>query len=254
MRFKTWSINFIAILAIMAWNGPWGLRCLWGTADFNCEKKINHTTGEIYYETRSTVIGHFNSVLDGVERSRINFEQTPDLWLLCKKMSRFANYFECYIFRFLFVGVILTLIVYPILILLASSLSIILVLTFWAWIPLIMAVCYLFNILINQFEIAQTYNNGSFGRAFPLLRLFKGILWSILTIIFSIFHLILIAPIIALFLFVFCLIQNLFRRALDSILLFAFKHGGRTPSTDTKIAKKISGPGVTKEFYMSINQ
>ena len=37
-------------------------------------------------------------------------------------------------------------------------------------------------------------------------------------------------------------------------MMTIFKHLGRTPSRNTMIAKKISGPGMSKDFYMSINE
>lgn len=40
----------------------------------------------------------------------------------------------------------------------------------------------------------------------------------------------------------------------DSILLLLISKMGRTPSRNSAIAKKISGPGMSKEYYMSINE
>lgn len=37
-------------------------------------------------------------------------------------------------------------------------------------------------------------------------------------------------------------------------MITLFRKVGRTPSRDTSIARKISGPGMSKEFYMSINE
>jgi len=63
-----------------------------------------------------------------------------------------------------------------------------------------------------------------------------------------------LVPLKSLFIFLFCLLQRSFRTLLDAIMLFIFTKVGRTPSRDTSIAKKISGPGMSKEFYMSINE
>ena len=71
--------------------------------------------------------------------------------LLGKNVSRVFNYAECYLFRFLFVSVFLVLIGYPILIIFCSVVSTILVMTVWAWIPLILFLTYTFNIFIYQF-------------------------------------------------------------------------------------------------------
>jgi len=37
-------------------------------------------------------------------------------------------------------------------------------------------------------------------------------------------------------------------------MLFLIRKLGRTPSRNTAIAKKISGPGMSKSYYMSINE
>lgn len=60
-------------LAFFVWKGPLGLRCLFGVKDFEYDMQIRYDTGEIYYETRKTVIGTFNQVREGVRRSRQNF-------------------------------------------------------------------------------------------------------------------------------------------------------------------------------------
>lgn len=112
---------------------------------------IDSGTGEIRRDTTKTVLGSFNQVLEGVRKSRQTFERAPDLGLLGKNVSRIFNYAECYIFRFLLVGVILVLVGFPILIIVASVVTFIIVLTVWAWIPLVLLATYFFNIFIKQF-------------------------------------------------------------------------------------------------------
>jgi hypothetical protein len=92
MRVKTWTINCLIFLVFVVWKGPTGLRCLFGIRDFEYEMDINYQTGEILSQTRKTVIGTFNKVLEGIDKSRKNFEETPDLGLLGKNISRFFNY------------------------------------------------------------------------------------------------------------------------------------------------------------------
>lgn len=52
----------------------------------------------------------------------------------------------------------------------------------------------------------------------------------------------------------YSILTQVFRRTLDKIMMFIFTNLGRTPSRNTLIAKKISGPGMSKNFYMSINE
>jgi len=74
MRVKTWTINCLVMLAFSVWKGPVGLRNLCGVGDYNEEMQINPQSGEIYYTTRSTLIGTFKTVLKGITKSREHFE------------------------------------------------------------------------------------------------------------------------------------------------------------------------------------
>ena len=147
---------------------------------------------------------------------------------------------------------IIVLIGYPILIIVCSIIAIFLGLTIWAWIPLVLTITYTFNIMIYQFETAFFPNRFTertaplFGTIYLLIRLILG------TIILSL-NLVVWAPIKAFLLFTFCFLQRIFRTLFDKFMLFLFRKVGRTPSRDTSIARKISGPGMSKDFYMSIN-
>eukprot|EP00919_Chromeraceae_sp_WS-2016_P021639 GHVR01051117.1.p1 GENE.GHVR01051117.1~~GHVR01051117.1.p1 ORF type:complete len:219 (+),score=-9.19 GHVR01051117.1:5790-6446(+) len=156
-------------------------------------------------------------------------------------------------FRFSFVGVILTLIVYPCAIVVNSVISAILIISFWAWVPLIMCATYLFNILIFQFESSHI-PYGIIIRSIPLLSLALDIVRSFLKVVFLILLVLLFAPFCALCVLLFSIIQRIFRRVTDFMMLFLIRKLGRTPSKNSAVAKKISGPGMSREYYMSITE
>lgn len=148
-------------------------------------------------------------------------------------------------------GIIGVLILYPIAIVIGSLLCLLMVVTFWAWVPLIMVLCYLFNILVFQFE--SSYRpNGCFVRAAPLLTLIIVIFISILSCLFAILFLVVIAPLVCLFYFLFLVLQRVGRTITDTIMVCIIGKLGRTPSRDTAIAKKISGPGMSRNYFFSI--
>lgn len=125
------------------------------------------------------------------------------------------------------------------------------VFTFWAWVPLIMVVCYLFNILVFQFE--SSYRpSGCFVRAAPLLTLIVLIFVAIISCLFAIVFLLVIAPLVCLIYFLFLVLQRLGRTIGDTIMVCIIGKLGRTPSRDTAIAKKISGPGMSRNYFFSI--
>jgi hypothetical protein len=119
------------------------------------------------------------------------------------------------------------------------------ILTIWIWSPLILFFTYLFNILVFQFESSHT-PYGFFIRSVPLLSLIISLLTSIFKVLFTVISLVVIAPLIACFWSVFSLIQRLFRTTTDFIMITLISKLGRTPSRNTAIAKKISGPGMSR--------
>ncbi len=65
---------------------------------------------------------------------------------------------------------------------------------------------------------------------------------------------IVIAPFMAFFMSLFTILRQFFRFSLSKIMVFFIRYLGRTPSRNSAIAQKISGPGMSKQFYMSINE
>lgn len=146
-------MNCFVSLLYFSWTGPFGLRCLFGIQNFIYDQYLlDYQTGRIGNLTRQTFLGVFSKVLDGISESRRAFEALPDRGLFGKNLSRICNLFECYIFRFLIVGVIITLMLYPVAIILVSTICFAFILTIWIWVPLILIVVYLFNIFVFEYE------------------------------------------------------------------------------------------------------
>lgn len=253
IRLWTWTRNCLTFLATVAWRSPVGLRCLCGIDDFDYDMTVRYDTGEITYYKRKTVIGTFKAVLNGISQSRQHFENQPDLGLLGKNVSRLCNIIECYVFRFFFVGLILTLLLYPCLIIVCSVLTTAILLTVWIWVPLVLLLTYLFNILIFQFESSYIPNR-CVVRLAPVFGIIIRLVISLLLIVKVLLVTFVWFPLKTVLLFIFYVTQRMFRRLFDCCLLCCFGTCGRTPSRDTSIARKISGPGMTKDFYMSINE
>ena len=169
----------------------------------------------------------------------------PDRGLFGKNFSRFFNYIECYIFRLIFVGFILTLLLYPLAIIVLSLVTGVLIITVWAWMPLVLLITYLFNVIVFQFE-SSLIPRGFWIRAFPLLTLIISLIISIIKIIFCIVLLILISPIAGFFIVLFAILHRAWRSFTDCVMIIMIKTLGRTPSNNTAIAKKISGPGMSR--------
>lgn len=156
-------------------------------------------------------------------------------------------------FRLVFVGVLIVLIVYPILIILNAVISTVLVLTVWLWVPIIMMVCYIFNVFIFQFE-SSYIPHGVLIRSVPLASLIFVLARAAVLVVFFIINLLIIAPVRSLAIILFRIFQRVFRGVTDTIMFYLIKFLGRTPSRNTGIAWKISGPGMSKSYFMSIDE
>lgn len=120
--------------------------------------------------------------------------------------------------------------------------------------PLIMLVCYLFNILIFQFENSDINHRGLVISGVPLISLAFRIIFILLRLIFSLLNLLVFSPLVCLLYTMYLVLQRVFRTFTDTIMLFIISKLGRTPSRDTAIAKKISGPGMSRSYFYSINE
>ncbi len=84
------------------------------------------------------IIVHLSNVCDGMRSSRREFEDSPDTGFFGKNCARLCNLIEVYFFRLIIVGIIGVLIIMPILIIINFTISIVLALTAWVWIPIVL--------------------------------------------------------------------------------------------------------------------
>ncbi len=145
-------------------------------------------------------------------------------------------------FRLFIVGIVITLIIYPIAIMVLSIFTFLLVL-----------ITYLFNVTVFHFE-TSTVRYGFFVGLAPMPSLIIKFVFMLVRMTAYTLYLTIIAPIAAFFILLWTLITRGFRTLTDTVMLFLISKLGRTPSRDTAIAKKISGPGMSKGYYMSINE
>mgnify|MGYP006995478688 FL=1 len=108
-----------------------------------------------------------------------------------------------------------------------------------------MLLTYLFNILIFQFETSR-YISGIIIRGIPLLSLLILFMFHILKCLAVTLFLFVIVPFAAIFYFLFLIIQRIWRTFTDNFMICIIGCLGRTPSRDTAIARKVSGPGMSR--------
>jgi len=79
-----------------------------------------------------------------MQASRRSFESKPDTGIFGKNFARVWNLIEVYLFRFLIVGIIIVLILFPAAIILNIMFSVVFALTSWLWIPIYLVLRYLY--------------------------------------------------------------------------------------------------------------
>lgn len=116
-----------------------------------------------------------------------------------------------------------------------------------------MAICYLFNILVFQFE-SSYIPRGVIIRSIPILSLVLLLFRCVFMTIASVSVGLMFAPLLSLLYTLFLIIQRGFRTITDYFMLFLFRKLGRTPSHNSVIAQKISGPGMSQSYFYSISE
>ena len=133
--------------------GPIGIKALYKTEDFFVGQSINEN-GEIYgtHPKVTPVLSAWKKSFKGIKLSRAKFESRPDKGFFGKNFSRIFNYIECYIFRLIFVAIIIMGILFPAAIVVNSTISLALAITSWAWIPFTLLLRVFLNVFIYDFD------------------------------------------------------------------------------------------------------
>ncbi|CAD8119201.1 unnamed protein product [Paramecium sonneborni] len=257
VRYFAWTANVIFWLFANGISGPLGIRALFQCNVFYPDVEINSRTGVVRHTNYSVtpVVVHMANVCKGMNQSRRDFENSPDTGFFGKNCARICNYVEVYFFRFLIVGIIGVLIVIPILILANFTISLVLALTAWAWIPIVLILTYLFQLFIYDFDCSdrEQWNIFSTPLWFPLLRnTFDFIVKGVLNLIINLLLCLVILPLGSLFMIIFGHFRYVFRSLYDCLMILFVKCLGRVPATENWLAWKISGPGISRQYYFTI--
>ena len=204
------------------------------------------------------MISAFHNVWKSIKKSRNDFESTPDTGIFGKKFTRICNLLENYLFKFFFVGIILCLFCFPIFILINFTISIILSLTSYVWMIFMMFFFWLGSLLFYDVdnEGKQDEENSSNSHSeFPLfLEVFVTfLLFGVIQIMLALIFICFIHPILILSSFLFGIMCYVMRTFYDVLLLVVVFTLGREPRTDSFLAWKISGPGISEDYFNQID-
>lgn len=122
------------------------------------------------------------------------------------------------------------------------------------WIPIIILLYYVINLTIYQFDLDERGAYGRYSeRFFPLisasLKLVYDIVYTLTALLMIVFH-----PIAAGIVVIFAVFRLVLRTLYDKFMYCTVSCCGRSPVRDTGIAWKISGPGLSRQYFQSIRE
>ena len=263
-RIYIWIFRYI-------WDGKFGIRGLFSCGDYYRDWNVDRDTG-ILSKTRDKTrpfIRKFIGVIHGIQKSRKRFENSPDTGLFGKGCGRFCNILECYLVRLIIVGVFGILIIHPIINIITIISLFIVSITAIVWFVLVDVSCFVYKVLIYDYkstsrQIRYMYIRSEFYeygigrfimpyRYFPILRLLFDLFVNVVLQLLLVAATITLNPILSLLNLIFSvlgyIIVNIMNWMFFRLILTCC---ARVPSSDSSFARRISGPGISRDFYCSL--
>lgn len=258
-RYLVFSNNASLFLLYNALSGPFSLKALFSISAFYLNYEIDVVTGKKknFSDKTESVLSTFYNVLRSIKKSRNDFESAPDTGIFGKKFTRICNLLENYVFKLCFVGILICLFCFPLFILINSMISIILSITSYIWMILMIMFLWIGNIFFYDIDNDGEHeeeNRSNSHTEFPFfLEIFVTfLLFGVVQIMLAFVFIFLIHPILILSSFCFGIICYLLRTFYDVLLLAVVFALGREPKTDSILAWKISGPGISEDYFNQV--
>jgi len=258
LRYWNWSNNVTLFLFYNAINGQYGFKALIEPSEFYTNIKVNPDTGETRQagDPTETVISTFRNILKSIKKSREDFENSPDTGIFGKKFTRICNLLENYLYKFFLLGIILDLICFPLVILLNTLLCIFLASTAYLWVLLVVMIFWFTEIFFYDFDnegdpLGDASNSSQeFPFLFEIICTFFifGLLQIFLSIVFVIF----IYPFLMILAVVLGVFYYVFASCYDCLMIGIIYILGREPQSNSVVAWKIAGPGVTLDYFNQV--
>ncbi|QKF93535.1 hypothetical protein QKU48_gp0077 [Fadolivirus algeromassiliense] len=250
LRMAKYFMNFNYYLLVNLWQGKFGLRSLVGLDEFYSAADVDTTTGTIKRIWKnSTWFGRIRDLWQNIAESRTAFERTPDTGLLGKSFTRIFNVLWNYGVKGV-IGTTLCFVGHPLLVAVNTVLSAGGILTSPVWGVLLPVLRYLFDILI--YDLDSPYKDKS--ALFPLFYtvfikfLMKGIGQGLTSLLAIAGH-----GFVGTFIYLWGLISNGTRYLYDtSIYHLILKYRAKIPSENGFLVKRISGPGLSNQYFYLI--
>lgn len=265
VRWVYYSLNLTYGAMQYAYSGEFGLKGLVCIEEYYMNYSVDCCTGEVKKNQNKVtpIVKKFMKVLQGIRHSRDKFESEPNVGMFGKNLARIFNYIENYFLRFFIVGVLVLCILHPLMNVAVTAVCLIMSLTSYIWSIVYIGWCTTFRVFIFDYQSLkytdyyQTLRKIdrllSPCRYFPFIQLTAKALWGgIIQISYCLLYptisgLIVLAKIVLGFV-LFCL------RYTYSYTIFHLivKRLAKVPVKDTNLARKIAGPGISRDIFYSL--
>ena len=256
------------------WDGRYGIKCLFLRKDFYQDETIDYETGEFIRDKTTRIFPiyrTFTAVMKGISICRKRFEESEDDGFFGKGVARVFNILDCYLIRFFFVGIIGIIFIHPVINLLNIAISIFLMLTSFIWLMafeiFLLAwklLIYDYSSTIPSYHVVRYRSNKKFLETqllilvkspvcLPLISLLWDFLFQVpIQLLFCVIVIVKVT-VFSVIVFVFGSLGYILKNIWDWLLLnLIIRPFARVPSSNSCYASRISGPGISRDFYNSI--
>jgi len=267
---KLYSLMFKILKWI--WEGPFGVRCLCSCSEFYTDYSIG-PYGELRKDRKNVrpVLRCFLGVIHGIQKSLKNFEEAPDDGFFGKNFGRILNILYCIFFRFLFAGIMVVLIIHPAINIICIVGGFIAAITTLIWLVFVEIFLLTWKLFIYDYKSTLRHHSWNYYDkkvAFyehAHLKLLRSYKWfTLLHLAFDFFInvffqlvmviiMMVLSPLISIFVFVFGIALYVLKSMWDWFILnVIIRCFARVPSRNSTYAYRISGPGISRDFYNTL--
>ncbi|EAR98162.1 transmembrane protein, putative (macronuclear) [Tetrahymena thermophila SB210] len=257
-RYKAWTKNVYNILIDNMINGELGLKALFKTKPFPRDYNLDIKTGQLQEKLVDPYIYSLKESLNSIKQSLRDFEAQPDRGIIGKSISRVFKQIECLIRLALtasFIGIGM-----PVGIMINTTLSFLLAVTSWAWIPACLVLRQIFNMLIFDLDYPHSIDSRRqndqrviSSQFFPLPAVVFDMFVDYLEVSISLASAFIIHPALSTFNFAITALRRAGQSLSDDIMCLIISLIGRQPEIDTFLAWKVGKAGDEQQQIYSMN-
>ncbi|CAI9722776.1 Hypothetical predicted protein [Octopus vulgaris] len=247
-----WNSMFFFLVVIPLFS-PVSFRALFCVHPFKPDLELSQVDGVLYPKESyvvHTLISRLRLLWQNVHKSRADFEAAPHAGFLGKSFTRHLNRFWNFVLKGGF-GSFLLVLVFPLLCIVTSGLSVFMALTAPVWMPVVTLLAHIGFFLVYDIDCPELSGN-------KILVLMEAILWHIvlqgcIQPVTALLFGVIICPLAAFFCLLFGTLRRAFRGLWDSVMFHTvIKSRGRIPASDGFIARRVAGPGLASNYFFQI--